>query len=582
MPPFIPSQMGYTYVQPYGGPNIYPPFMETIPQIYNNYNISTNGPIDNHSKLNMIYEDILPSIKHNNWTLLSLGERITQLNYMRSIFFQSGDSSDIKLSNGYSLLERLKFLELNPYNSYKFSSNPYRELPEGFLIYRSCYPIKHNLPVSSTMCAPNSIGLNIRIYKLTENAYSSNKTQNQSIYNQWRDITYYEYIREIIIKHKICPNFVMMYGYYISMKSDIDFIKLDNLSHNILKQNILKQNIVSINDITKTIDSDTYKGKAIVSMTESPNYSIISWASLTRQNEGNISRIINTGFHSDDIWFSILFQLMVALYVLQLHKIVINDFSLDKNVFIKDLTSGGPTTNYWKYIINGVEYYIPNYGFLLMIDSNYIDFTDSSSSNKSNKPKIDGYIFTNNNIDYTIDTFNMFKFAFDPNNFTNNFLNNGGTKLPDNIIKLFSEISLKFPNIISSNNIENNIKNNIDYYLENFMNMFVNNRIGTHLKTQEILNIKRDATGNFKKGDILVYETSHEQFIFVLFIEHNINICTILTRESPEKPIIIKQGINMGLLYKYMNTEPIIQNFKIGDVIFNEENLLETYSIFKN
>ena len=29
--------------------------------------------------------------------------------------------------------------------------------------------------------------------------------------------------------------------------------------------------------------------------------------------------------------------------------------------------------NYWKYVINGIEYYVPNYGHMVMIDSTFKD-----------------------------------------------------------------------------------------------------------------------------------------------------------------------------------------------------------------
>ena len=48
---------------------------------------------------------------------------------------------------------------------------------------------------------------------------SDNSKQNQKNYldyETWREIAYYEFINNQIIKTKICPNFVNMYGYTTS------------------------------------------------------------------------------------------------------------------------------------------------------------------------------------------------------------------------------------------------------------------------------------------------------------------------------------------------------------------------------
>ena len=48
--------------------------------------------------------------------------------------------------------------------------------------------------------------------------------------------------------------------------------------------------------------------------------------------------MINTGFHSDNVWRSIIFQLMVGLYVMKIHNIYIKDFSI-KNIDYDKLTA---------------------------------------------------------------------------------------------------------------------------------------------------------------------------------------------------------------------------------------------------
>ena len=37
------------------------------------------------------------------------------------------------------------------------------------------------------------------------------------------------------------------------------------------------------------------------------------------------------------------------------------------NIYIKNIKKGG----YWKYVINGIDLYVPNYGFIILYQSNF-------------------------------------------------------------------------------------------------------------------------------------------------------------------------------------------------------------------
>ena len=124
----------------------------------------------------------------------------------------------------------------------------------------------------------------------------------------------------------------------------------------------------------------------------------MGWASRLYQKDNNIGRMINSGFHTDKIWQSVMFQLMVALYCLQVNKIYYSSFSLDDNVYIKDLASTSNVTSYWKYKINGIDYYIPNYGYLVIFDSKYCDITSTVNvdPNKREFKICSSKLFSNN------------------------------------------------------------------------------------------------------------------------------------------------------------------------------------------
>lgn len=677
--PFYPPQFSYSYVNPLGTV----PFM---PPIIKNYTISCEGPDGKHSMLSTIYEDALPG-KPTPFTFTTLGERITTYQFIRSTLFNNVDGGDIGLSgsNLHSLLSRIKFDELNPYNSYKFSLNPYRGLPYGFLIYRSCYPIRRDRKGYSVVCAKNSMAINVRIYKMVEGSFLFNKLDHQKVYEypEWREVAFYEYVRENIIKTKMCPNFVNLFGYYISEQSGIDYDGAYRLASNKDKTTLKKEpKFVRVDEFgrevpniplpkvklggkvytvpyyrsgvgvplpyiskdtlkgakivgessddggeTKPIDMDilfgkekekktedttgttitvetakkthiqinprAYNGKSLVLITESPNYNLFGWATKTYNIEGATKVMINRGIHGNDEWFNVLFQMMVALYVIQINEIIINDFSVENNIFIKDIPVHGQSTNYWKYRIDNIDYYVPNLGYMVLIDSNFKDLDvegdktleerikeKKDKSPADDKWKLDGRFLgehsksvTKTKEDIKKEIFNIvFKKAFDSNLFGKDTENSG-------IVPPSDDVLIKIGNI-STDGISD-----IGQYIPKYMSRFMHNRIGTLLKDAEIPNVRELAIREIKKGQILVHKIRSDSFRFVLFLNHIHSEgedvesnAIILTRENPNDEISEHQ-VNIGELHQYSNVDEIVQTSKIGGPNFTEENLLETYTI---
>lgn len=621
------------------------------------YDINVGGPVGPHNRLNMVYEDILPG-KQLATSFKTIGERLIQLQYVRSILFPKGDSTETNLDGrtNDSLLAHIKFLELNPFNSNKLSDNPYKGLPDGFLLYRTCYPIKRTQVTGQISCARDSMALNVRIYQLNVGGYLLNKQNKVNFYqyDQWREIAFYEYIREHILRKKVCPNFVDLYGYYLCKDSGIDFNKIKQQNNPSLKTktqttpyinrmedfniyfqkrqkefidavqtgltgigpNKLMQNKTVIHSLAniqpaaaQVLDLDTYSGEVIVAITESPTYNLYSWTTVQYQQEGNTRKMINSGFHTENVWRSIYFQMMCALLLLHKHGIYIDNFSLENNVFIKDLVMEGNAINYWKYKVNGIDYYIPNYGYLVLIDTNYSDiftlgttvvppttgFTVPGTTvapiapiatatapimkgGPAIKPsyKLDGKLFDAGNTikgTETTKTFEMFKSAIDPNNFGIAF---GGTKPDTGILDMLQKMNA-------------DTETDIEKYFSKYMTKFMNNRIGTYLKEQEIVHIKRDLR-DFKHGQIVVLREGDDIFKFVLFLEVKGGVATILTKDKTSQndptyvstdndDLVMKNNIPLNLLYNYSITEPIVQNYKINESNLTEDNLLETYNI---
>ena len=222
---FMPNMLPYLFQSDYAiskGPSVQLPMQ-------NVYNIHLPGPTGNHVEMSKIYEDMLPG-KENKLTANTLGERIQMLEYLRNILIKTSDGEEASLDNvgQHNLMSYIKFLELNPTYYSPIYSNPYQGLPYGLLVYRACFPIKFDSQSQSIVCSKESIGMNVRLYALSIAEYMSYKYR-QTIFKQydvWRELSFYEYIRDHIVKKKISPNFPMIYCFFICSNKNIDFFSL--------------------------------------------------------------------------------------------------------------------------------------------------------------------------------------------------------------------------------------------------------------------------------------------------------------------------------------------------------------------
>jgi len=140
--------------------NFYTPF------IYKDYHINIGGPDGDHIQASMIYEDALPPL--NIFTSYkSLKERNNLNQHIRSTFIQIEEGEGINFGGKEnSLLSRLKLIELNPYNTNRYSNNPYDSLPKDMFIFNSCYPVQYDKSGATVQCKKNSTGINLRLYRL--------------------------------------------------------------------------------------------------------------------------------------------------------------------------------------------------------------------------------------------------------------------------------------------------------------------------------------------------------------------------------------------------------------------------------
>ena len=433
-----------------------------IPNVINNYSIGNANPLQDPTQFNMIYENMLPktlSISRMN----NLVDRNIIYSHVRSNILNNLDGDIVLFKKGPNcIFNKLKTTTFNPYtyNIDGINDNPYKTIPENFLIYQSCYPILYD-GIEGSKCKENGTGLNMRIYRL--NKGEINKSKDEKIRfnsNVYREIITYQQIKNNILDKKICPNFVMLYGYMLCKESGLNFdsfnIKkyinknsplqkylltnqdlieelkqykkeynlsitkiLNDLLHIFNKNSNLKETferamkeesqmnkmreiLIKIikglpyyNELLKrnkapVIENDDfYEDDLLMALTESPTYSIFKWLSKVYVNNTKAKVMVSDGIHSLKEWRSIIIQLLCAYHCLIKEKIIIPNFSIRDNVFIKELKTEPSITKYWIYNINGVNHYVPNMGYLLLIDSSFR--TESFSKELQEKEVIVGH-----------------------------------------------------------------------------------------------------------------------------------------------------------------------------------------------
>ena len=583
----------------------------TQPNVLNQIYIGDPDPTAQHRRINQVYEDLLP-LKDIPTSQNTISERIALHNIIRSILLNNKDGTKINFRKGTNnLFERLKTTEFNPYHYGGIKDNPYSTIPRNMLLYRSCYPIK-TVP-TGIGCAKDSTGLNIRIYRLTRGEMMINKNPDAKFSDSdvWREIMFYEYIRENIIKKKVCPNFVTMFGYSLCDDSEIDFKQIDEIKNKIefsppnnhimittpvgtppviLAQPIQRRflSAVPIAPIITVPDQNMYCNDILTALTESPTHNFLQWASKKYSVMGKTHQMTHIGYYNENIWMSVLFQLMAALYTLQKHQIHINNMTLADNVYIKDLTGLSTTTNYWKYIIDGVSYYVPNYGYLVLIDSKFKEPVGSGSSIGkvaalehriiSGKGIFDDSVSLSTiNINDRI--FDSFLNIFNTNNFDHVFEQNGGVHPPAEVLSFIDSIHSYAVKEKSSPTG----RKDINKFIYTFMRKFMHNRIGTYLTRQEQEFIAK-LDKSFSYGDLIVYEEKPDTFKCVMYggAGRQPGTAHILTRDSSRVGGVVSNqmvstDVPIGNVHAYSHIQPLKQEYKMNEAKLDESDLLETY-----
>jgi hypothetical protein len=567
-------------------PPIYlPKKTETIDKIQN-VNISDN-PTHQHTYLKKIYEDMLP--RDNGFNFMSLSERNHAINFMRGNILDLNDGEEMSISSESedSLLSYVKLIELNPH---RIILNPYVNIPNRMILYSSAYPIRYD--ANKITIAKNSMGLNVRIYEMNLaelNSLGVTSTINKFSFDLWREIYMYEYIRENILKKKVSPNFIGIICYKLDTKSNIDFSKIRKIvdKNDINNRrdlqpelNIGKNNIKDNPKLTKNISY------SLVAVTESPNHNIYKWASNMYEKNGAINTMVNSGYHADEVWMSVLFQIAFSMAVMYKHGILIKNFTMEDNVYIKDLFTVPTKISYWKYIIDDYEYYVPNYGYLVLIDSNYKTMDNSSmsiaDSKLHHKHKIAMKSFQNNvpnlnSEDIEQEIYNNFKSVFDPNVFSNKFVQLGFRKPNDEIVGFM-------------NMIHNDKTTNVVSYVNKYFKRYLHTRVGTPIRKIEKTYMPTYSNINsLKKGKLILYEKMNDYFVWAIYAERNEqeshnpitrnSTATIYVKEDLNSEQPIAKIVHLSSLRYYPDSLFVSHEYNPSVYPVIEKSIIETYTL---
>ena len=554
------------------------------PLIYKDYNINIGGPNADRLHATILYEDILPPTDVYT-SYKSLRERNNLADYIRSTFInrEEGEPKNFKGDGPNSLNSRLKLIELTPNNPSDYISNPYVASARDFLLYNSCYPIMYDKKDHGSQCSKSSTGLNLRVYNIHTGEiinlhknydfltkvfgidtfksglfypsiidFVNNRISIRNNYNTIRDKDYYQYIRNDICKNKISPNFVQSYCYFIDQETKITFNK---------NSNGVTGSTYKFADPKDEWYEDSMEQRLLI-LTESPEYSMKYWCSNGYVIDRNVTRQTRIGYKSDKIWNSIIAQILLSFYVMLKYEFVISEMTLGDSLYIKDVSLYNQSNQYWIYNINGINYYIPNTGYLLMIDHNYRDITTSSTKILSSK------LFKDNKNDIYNKIYDNLKSCINPTNFNDDYI------IPSESKDIIGDINRDINNIKLSDFSLEVYKKEILY---KYLGKFIHNRIGTEIRDLEKNYINRDNISPFRPGEISIYEEKFDTYKIVLFlkIEDRNNYKCITKSINEIKEIIVDKGI----LYHYSSSGEINQDIKPGDSSFTIDNLIETYII---
>jgi hypothetical protein len=323
-----------------------------------------------------------------------------------------------------------------------------------------------------------------------------------------------------------------------------------------------------IDNVMEDVTCDS--GKVLILLTEAPTSGFLQWCSSQYESSGTIRKMISTGYHMPEVWKSVIFQIVYAFSVMEKKELCFNKFNRN-NIYLKDVVSVPEVNNCWIYRVNKMNYYVPNYGYIAMIDSKYSDIIlEENCTNKEQQFKIYGKLFNVNNscVNSKEKLVKQFKDFFNRDSF-DSYLKQAGAKLPDEtILTLINSIS----DSISRNN-------EISKVLIDCFKDYVHNRVGTLLTITEKNNLNIMAKPKFDdtdKGKPIVYQERFDTYKWIIYVGDS-------TSKPFHKQVIKEKGgqveeVPTNRLFAYPSDQTIGPE-PGGDKRQEVGNVLETYDL---
>jgi hypothetical protein len=302
-------------------------------------------------------------------------------------------------------------------------------------------------------------------------------------------------------------------------------------------------------------------------------YQILSITEISNSESG----LFVIGVCVPRITYPIVFAIsdfnMSIFVVLQYKKIKINNLivgEIDRFIFIKKLTKHSQNNEYWKYIIDGIEYYVPNHNYVMLFD---ID--PETKDNTTQNIEIDGVL------DETVDDND--RWVFDAlSNTLKSFKDT--LNIPSNVKSIMTDIC-DVMNTTNGTTSDYKYKNISDLILH-YLNFYVNNRTGTNMKTSEENKFKNGSTfnttliSNIKKGDLVLSSDK----LYIVAEPSNLlsSDIKVFSKNSSSTDEFNNYSITLitGNIIKPHDNENFEQTTKSGDTVL-ENYLTETYIINK-
>jgi hypothetical protein len=545
------------------------------------YNINLGNPLEHDSMLNSIYEDVLPG-DPKIYTYKSINTRNQLIKSIRNSILRNIDGEYMSILGGkVSLSSYIRLLQFNPYN---VKGNPYSNLPYNFMLYNAAYPIKYDVDNRKVNIAQDSLGLNVRLYGLNLGSLTNKMFGGDyDKYNVWREIKYYNFIKNEILQQKVSPNFISILFYKLDTLTRLDYRKLNE----IIQEHKTNMALIDFNteqeklnnqlvDLAKkiqfnnlqlspeqppnTLPNLTYPTDvSLIAVTEAPTQNILEWASpIYNKYDGVIKSMVNSGVHQHSTWRSVLFQITHVFYILQQKQIYFEQLSASNNIFIKELFANPKSIGHWQYNVSNVDFYVPNFGYLVMFDSRYVDsYNDTNTAindllNNSINYKIKGSMYGDdiNNIDSNL--FTAFKKMIEEEFLELNHLDSETKQLLQDMINLdnigFKKPDINIDDIVKdlADNVKQTVIKNFNKKYNNYAKCFLkllikcfpeylHSKVGAGVSSTELQYVSKMNPLKLSLGSILSYQYKYGEYMWCMYLSPDTDI-------KLKHKILIKEG----------------------------------------